>query len=98
MATAKNFDRDTTPNEPTITWDTEPNRWPLGPAEPLDDCWDCHGAVQRLARHSQGLGELWETPLAINTHQQPYSPRLPGPGILTLALDTAARYRREVIA
>lgn len=67
-----------------------------GPAEPLDDCPDCHGAVQRYARHAQGLGTLEETPLSINTHDQPYSPRLPGPGIFTLAMDTYARNRREV--
>lgn len=69
----------------------------LGPPEPLDDCPDCHGAVQRFARHAQGLGTLEETPLSINTHDQPYSPRLPGPGIFTLAMDTYARNRREVI-
>lgn len=63
----------------------------LGPAEALDDCPDCHGAVQRHARHSEGLGELWETPLSINTHDQPYSPRGRGPGIFTLAMDTYAQ-------
>ncbi|MGO3289097.1 hypothetical protein [Brachybacterium sp.] len=77
--------------EPAIYWDDEPNMIRLGPAEPLDDCPDCHGRVQRLARHSQGMGELWETPLSINTHDQPYSPRLPGPGIFSLAMDTYAR-------
>lgn len=62
----------------------------LGPAEALDDCPDCHGAVQRYARHHAHLGTLEGTPLHINTHDNPYSPRLPGPGIFTLALDTAA--------
>lgn len=62
-----------------------------GPAEPLDDCDDCLGAVQRWARHSEGLGELWETPLSVNTMAEPYSPRMPGPGLLSLAMDTAAR-------
>ncbi|MGP9582307.1 hypothetical protein [Brachybacterium sp. AOP35-5H-19] len=77
--------------EPAIYWDDEPNMIRLGPAEPLDDCPDCHGRVQRLARHSQGMGELWETPLSVNTHAEPYSPRLPGPGIFSLAMDTYAR-------
>lgn len=67
----------------------------LGPAEALDGCPDCHGAVQRFARHPQGLGTLEETPLSINTHDQPYSPRLPGPGIFSLAMDTYARNQRE---
>lgn len=77
--------------EPTMT--PAPVRGPvrLGPAEPLDDCPDCHGAVQRLARHRADLGTLEGTPLHINTHDNPYSPRLPGPGIFSLALDTAAR-------
>lgn len=66
-----------------------------GPAEPLDDCPDCYGAVQRWARHPQRLGTLEETPLSINTHAQPYSRRLPGPGIFTLAMDTALQAVRR---
>lgn len=84
--------------EHTIIWDDEPNRIPLGPAEPLDDCPDCYGAVQRYARHRAHLGTLEGTPLSINTHSQPYSPRLPGPGIFTLAMDTYATSRQEVTA
>lgn len=62
-----------------------------GPAEPLDDCPDCYGAVQRYARHRAHLGTLDGTPLHINTHDNPYSPRLPGPGIFSLAMDTYAQ-------
>lgn len=79
-----------------LIWETTPNRIPLGPREALDDCPDCGGRVQRLARHSQGLGELWEQPLTVNTHTEPYSRRLPGPGLLSLAMDTAARNRAGV--
>lgn len=67
-----------------------------GPAEPLDDCPDCYGAVQRWARHPRLLGTLDETPLHVNVIDQPYSRRLPGPGIFTLALDTAQSLRDGV--
>lgn len=82
----------------SVIWDSEPHRWPIGPAEPLDDCWDCFGNVQRHARHSRGLGELWEVPLEINVIDQPYSPRLPGPGVLTTAFEAAARYAKGAAA
>lgn len=74
-----------------LVWEETPNRARYGPAEALDDCPDCHGSVQRFARHSEGLGELWETPLSVNTHDEPLSPRRPGAGILTLAMQTAAQ-------
>jgi hypothetical protein len=80
---------------PADDWDSEPHRLPLGPDEPLDDCPDCYGAVQRWARHAQGLGELWETPLDINVIDQPYSPRLPGPGFLSTAF--AARSKAVAV-
>lgn len=60
--------------EPEIYWDDDPFPIRLGPLEPLDDCPDCQGAVQRWARHSEGLGELWELPLSINTMARPYAP------------------------
>lgn len=63
---------------------------------PLENCSDCDGEVQRNVRRAKGLGELWEIPLDINTHDEPMSPRGAGPGILSLALDTAARYAGEV--
>lgn len=89
--TASNFRRTPAPDH-TVPAPVDGGRTMLhGPAGALDNCPDCHGAVQRFARHSEGLGELWETPLSVNTIDQPYSPRLPGPGIFSLAMDTAAR-------
>lgn len=63
---------------------------------PLENCSDCDGEVLRNYRRREGLGELWEVPLEINTIAEPMSPRGAGPGILSLALDTAARYAEEV--
>lgn len=74
-----------------LIWDEMPNRVRYGPAEPLDDCPDCHGAVQRYARHSEGLGGPWKLPLTASTIAEPYSPRLPGPGMLSAAMDAYAR-------
>lgn len=70
-------------------WDPEPHPWPIGPAEALDDCPDCGGRVQRLARHSEGLGELWELPLSVNSLAP--DPRLRGPGFITLAFAARAQ-------
>lgn len=58
---------------------------------PLDNCSDCNGKVQRNYRLREGLGELWEVPLEINTIDEPMSPRRPGPGILSLAIEAGAR-------
>ncbi|MGP5252661.1 hypothetical protein ACTXLT_09130 [Brachybacterium alimentarium] len=58
---------------------------------PLENCPDCDGEVLRNYRRREGLGELWEVPLEINTIAEPMSPRRPGPGILTLALATTAQ-------
>ena len=58
---------------------------------PLDNCSDCDGEVQRNYRLREGLGELWEVPLEINTIDEPLAPRRPGAGILTLAMQTTAQ-------
>lgn len=70
----------------------------LGPHEPLDDCCDCQGRVQRLARHSRGLGELWEQPLSVNTAATPMDPRRPGPGALSMAFAAVDHLRQEANA
>lgn len=75
---------------PGLHWDSAPSPVRLGPAEPLDDCPDCQGAVQRWARHPAGLGTLDELPLSRNYFTQPLSPRRPGPGPISLAFETIA--------
>lgn len=86
------------PDSQGRTWRQPPTVLRPWAAEPLDDCdCGCGGEVQRLARHHQGLGELWGTPLGINTHDKPMGPRLPGPGPITLALDAVAAARGQKI-
>lgn len=58
---------------------------------PLENCGCCDGETLRNFRRREGLGELWEVPLEINTIDEPLAPRRPGAGILTLAMQTAAQ-------
>lgn len=85
------------PDESGRTW-RQPNPELFKPwaAEPLDGCeCGCGGNVQRWARHRADLGTLDGTPLSINTHEQQMSPRLAGPGPISLALDTAITARER---
>lgn len=85
--------------EDGLVWGEDPFPVRLGPLEPLDDCPDCSGAVQRWARHSEDLGELWELPLSINTMTTPLAP-LNRRGLREVAaiFTECARLRGEVAA